>query len=49
MTERHATIGDALIFMTKAIVGSSVLLIIAILAAGVWGFMVWSDGKRKGA
>ena len=47
MTERHATIGDALIFMTKAIVGSSVL--IAILAAGVWGFMVWSDGKRKGA
>jgi hypothetical protein len=29
--------------MTKAIVGSIVL--IAMLAAGVWGYMVWSNGK----
>ena len=47
MTPKQASVGDALIFMTKAIVGSIVL--IATFAAGVWGYMVWGDGKAEEA
>jgi hypothetical protein len=46
MTERtHATIGDALIYMTKALLGIAALAAVSLLA--VLGYWAWSDVPRQ--